>query len=106
MPTWMRRRMSVIGGKNRRGADMPPCPLLTDSVKKRFYGLERATLIQNRSRVRNFDSNSSLFGFDCCVLAAPRGLYQHYRPLSDIFQGPSAERENHRLASQRASSWN
>jgi hypothetical protein len=41
-----------------------------DSVEKRFYGLERATLIQNWSRVRNFDSNRSLFGFDCCVLAA------------------------------------
>jgi len=26
-------------------------------------------LIQNRGRVRNFDSNTLLFGFDCCVWA-------------------------------------
>src|SRR5262249_37799533 len=31
------------------------CPLLTDTVEKRFCGPECATLIQNRGRVRNFD---------------------------------------------------
>src|SRR5262249_47033228 len=45
------------------------CLLLTDTVEKRFCGPECATLIQNRGRVRNFDSNSLLFGFDCCVWA-------------------------------------
>jgi len=35
---------------------------LTDTVEKRFCGPECATLIQNRGRVRNFDSNTLLFG--------------------------------------------
>src|SRR5262249_52213775 len=42
---------------------------MTDTVEKRFCGPECATLIQNRGRVRNFDSNTLLFGFDCCVWA-------------------------------------
>src|SRR5262249_23916679 len=45
------------------------CPLWVDTVEKRFCGPECATLIQNRGRVRNFDSNSLLFGFHCCVWA-------------------------------------
>src|SRR5262249_9275024 len=45
------------------------CPLWVDTVEKRFCGPECATLIQNRGRVRNFDSNTLLFGFDCCVWA-------------------------------------
>src|SRR5262249_28300785 len=45
------------------------CPLWADTVEKRFCGPECATLIQNRGRVRNFDSNTLLFGFDCCVWA-------------------------------------
>src|SRR5215510_4660905 len=45
------------------------CPLRADTVEKRFCGPECATLIQNRGRVRNFDSNTLLFGFDCCVWA-------------------------------------
>ena len=57
-------------GKSGHTTGVARRPLMTGSVEKRFYGLERATLIQNRSRVRNIDSNSSLFGFDCCVLAA------------------------------------
>src|ERR1019366_10392069 len=43
------------------------CPKWVDTVEKRFCGLERATLIQNRSRVRNFDSTArcsdSIFAF-------------------------------------------
>src|SRR5215510_11342833 len=45
------------------------CLLRADTVEKRFCGPECATLIQNRGRVRNFDSNTLLFGFDCCVWA-------------------------------------
>src|SRR5262249_15459887 len=56
--------LEAAGGKAR-----PPCPLWVDTVEKRFCGPECATLIQNRGRVRNFDSNTLLFGFDCCVWA-------------------------------------
>src|SRR5262249_13424328 len=51
------------------GRGVSLCPLWVDTVEKRFCGPECATLIQNRGRVRNFDSNTLLFGFDCCVWA-------------------------------------
>src|SRR5262249_19841466 len=47
-----------------RYGNATPCPLWVDTVEKRFCGPECATLIQNRGRVRNFDSNTLLFGFD------------------------------------------
>src|SRR5262249_19471286 len=59
------RQNSTLKG----GRDDSQCPLWVDTVEKRFCGPECATLIQNRGRVRNFDSNTLLFGFDCCVWA-------------------------------------
>src|SRR5450759_1263358 len=82
----LRKPRNWYGSEPVRGRHSASCPFMADSVEKRFYGLERVTLIQNRSRVRNFDSNSAVVGFDCGVLAARLGLYQHYQGQADIDQ--------------------
>ena len=45
-------------------------PAVTIAFSSHSLTMLGSTLIQNRSRVRNVDLNSSLFGFDCCALAA------------------------------------
>src|SRR5215469_17836026 len=50
------------------------CPLWVDTVVKRFFASQRAILIQDRAPMRNVDSKSCPFGFDCCAADLTLGL--------------------------------
>jgi hypothetical protein len=50
-----------------------------ECVAKLFSRLKPATLIQERTQMRNIDSNVRPVGFEYCALAARRRVLQHIR---------------------------
>src|SRR5262249_55813544 len=68
------------------------CPVMADTVAKRFWAREPAILIQDQAARRNVDSKSCSFRFNCCGHDAPRRLLQQYRHISDLPNGPEEVR--------------
>jgi hypothetical protein len=78
----------VSGTGHRQHRILRPCCgeslLRVDAVEKRSEWFLRATSIPKMSRIRNFDSNDQLSGFDCCALRVRRRLFQQHRSTGDM----------------------
>jgi hypothetical protein len=64
-------------------ADAAGCRLSADTVAKRFFASQRATLIQGIDLLRKNDSSDVSIGFDSCALGGHRQLLQQNLPIGD-----------------------